>query len=130
MNIELGKAFGPETPAGSAQDYIVEHVSALMAICGIEAISSQKYTCGFGSKLHVSISPFADAPEEISAQGVVIKDALAQIMSVANMTRMVLKPTDSEMNDIRAIWEDSIKASKQINGGSGQDFSGESHGEK
>ena len=123
MNIEVGKALAPETPAGAMQDYIAEHVTALMTLGGIESISAQKYTCGFGSRLHVSIASFADAPEEIVAQGVVMKDAIAQILSVANITRIVMKLSDLEMNDVRETWKNAVEGAKQMNGGSGQDFS-------
>lgn len=124
MNIEVGKALAPETPASAMQDYIAEHITALMTLGGIESISAQKYTCGFGSRLHVSMAPFANAPKEITAQGVIMKDAIAQIMSVANITRIVMKLSELEMNDIRDTWENAVASSKQMNGGSGQDFSG------
>ena len=126
MDIEMSKASGPETPASCMAEYVMEHVTALMTLGGIESISAQKYVCGFGSRLHVTIAPFAKAPDAVKSQGVVIKDALAQIMSVANITRVVMKPSKAEMKKMVDAWKSSVRDAKAVNGGSGQDFSGSS----
>lgn len=122
MDVEISKASGPETPASCMSEYVMEHVTALMTLGGIESISAQKYVCGFGSRLHVTIAPFADAPEPVKAQGVVIKDALATIMSIANITRVVMKPSRNDVKKMRDVWESSVKDADSVNGGSGQDF--------
>ena len=127
MNIEMSKANAPETPASVMTDYITEHVSALMIMGGIESIVLQKYNSGFGSRLHVTIAPFANAPEAVKTVGIVIKDAVAQILSVANVTRLVLKPSEEEMSDVMSTWESATKDARITNSGSGQDFSGSSH---
>ena len=129
MNIEMSKASGPETPASCMTEYVIEHVTALMTIGGIESISAQKYVCGFGSRLHVTIAPFANAPDAVKAQGVVIKDALAQIMSIANITRVVMKPSKADVKKMVAAWKSSVRDADSVNGGSGQDFSGDRDGE-
>ena len=126
MNVEMSKASGPETPASCMTEYVMEHVTALMTIGGIESISAQKYVCGFGSRLHVTIAPFAKAPERVKAQGVVIKDALAQIMSIANITRVVMKPSKADMGRMVKTWKSSVRDADAVNGGSRQDFSGDS----
>jgi len=126
MDIEIGKAAAPETPASCMATYAVEHISALMIMGGIESIDAKKYSTGFGSRLHVSISPFADAPEEITAQGVVMKDAIAQILSVSNVTRVVLKPEGDDFSDMKNMWRQKVKEAKSANGGSAQDFSQDS----
>lgn len=126
MDVEIGKAAAQETPASCMATYAVEHISALMIMGGIESIDAKKYSTGFGSRLHVSISPFADAPEEITAQGVVMKDAIAQILSVANVTRVVLKPEDNDLPDMKNMWRKQVKEAKSANGGSAQDFSQDS----
>jgi len=123
MNIEMSRANAAETHASAMTDYITEHVSALMILGGIESISTQKYSCGFGSRLHVTIAPFAKAPEAVKSMGIVIKDAVAQILSVANITRLVLKPSDSEMENIVSTWDKATKDAMAANSGSGQDFS-------
>lgn len=124
MNVEMSKASGPETPASCMAEYVMEHITALMTLGGIESISAQKYVCGFGSRLHVTIAPFADAPEQVKTQGVVIKDALATIMSIANITRVVMKPSKADVKKMRDVWKSSVKDAYSVNGGSGQDFSG------
>ena len=129
MNSEMSKAPGPETPASCMTEYVIEHVTALMTIGGIESISAQKYVCGFGSRLHVTIAPFANAPDAVKAQGVVIKDALAQIMSIANITRVVMKPSKTDVNKMVKAWKSSVRDADSVNGGSGQDFSGDQDGE-
>lgn len=125
MNIEMSKASGPETPASCMTEYVIEHVTALMTIGGIESISARKYVCGFGSRLHVTIAPFANAPDAVKAQGVVIKDALAQIMSIANITRIVMKPSKADVKKMLDAWKSSVRDADSVNGGSGQDFSGD-----
>lgn len=129
MNIEMSKASGPETPASCMTEYVIEHVTALMTIGGIESISAQKYVCGFGSRLHVTIAPFANAPDAVKSQGVVIKDALAQIMSIANITRIVMKPSKADVKKMVDAWKSSVRDADSVNGGSGQDFSGDRDGE-
>lgn len=123
MNVEMSKANAPETPASAMTDYMTEHVSALMIMGGIESISAQRYNCGFGTRLHVTIAPFAKAPEAVRTIGIVIKDAIAQILSSANVTRLVLKPSDEEMADVTSTWSTATKDAKMANSGSGQDFS-------
>lgn len=129
MDVEMSKASGPETPASCMSEYMMEHVTALMTIGGIESISAQKFTCGFGSRLHVTIAPFAKAPAKVKEQGVVIKDALAQIMSIANITRVVMKPSKADMKKMVEAWKSSVRDADSVNGGSGQDFSGSSESE-
>ena len=128
MNIETGRANAPETPASAMKAYMCEHVTALMILGGIESIVLQKYNSGFGSRLHVTIAPFAKAPEAVKKVGIVIKDAVAQILSVSNVTRLVLKPSDEEMDDMMSTWDSATKDAMTANSGSGQDFSGSSRG--
>lgn len=121
MEVEISKAGSVETPASCMTDYVTEHVTALMTLGGIESINAKKYACGFGSRLHVTIAPFADAPEMVRAQGVVIKDAIAAILSIANITRVVMKPKDEDMSAMKKAWEDAVMSANAANGGSGQD---------
>ena len=125
MDVEIGKSIDAATPASEMSEYVIEHITALMTIGGIESISAMKYQCGFGSRLHVSIAPFQDAPEAVRNQGIVIKDAIAQIMSIANVTRVVMKPSEEDMASMKKTWNDSVCAAREINAGSGQDFTAE-----
>lgn len=129
MNVKMDKAMVPETPASCMTEYVMEHITALMTIGGIESISAQKYVCGFGEKLHVTIAPFANAPKKIRDQGVIIKDAIAQIMSVANVSRVLIEPSDEDMKSISEMWKSSVRGADSLNKGSGQDFSGDSSGD-
>ena len=122
MNLEISRASAPENPASTMANYMCEHVSALMVMGGIESIVSQKYQSGFGSRLHVVIAPFSKAPEHVRSIGIIVKDAIAQILSVANVTRLVLKPSPEEMMDIVSTWEKSSQNAFLKNSGSGQDF--------
>lgn len=124
MNIEMGRANAPETPASAMADYMCEHVTALMILGGIESIVLQKYNSGFGSRLHVTIAPFANAPQAVKTVGIVIKDAIAQILSATNVVRLVLKPTDEEMSEVASTWDRATRDARITNSGSGQDFSG------
>lgn len=124
MDVEMSKANAPETPASVMTGYMTEHVCALMILGGIESISAQRYNCGFGTRLHVTIASFAKAPEAVRTIGIVIKDAIAQILSSANVTRLVLKPSDEEMAKMTSKWSTATKDARMANSGSGQDFSG------
>ena len=128
MNVEISKAAAPETPASVMTEKMVEHITSIMMPCGIEGISATKYQCGFGSQLNVTISPFANVPRKVSEQGVIIKDALAQIMSVANVTRLIAKPSDADLKELRETWKESVKSAEELNGGSGQAFGGSGEG--
>ena len=121
MDIEVGKAEGAETPASIMTEYVVERITALMVMAGMESISAQRFECGLGSRLHVTISAFAGAPKDVTDQGIVIKDALAQIMSVANVVRIVIKPSESDLSDMKASWADSAKRAKNKNSGGAGD---------
>ena len=123
MDVEVGKAGAAETPASFMAEYVTEHVTALMMLGGIESIGSTKYVSGYGSRLHVTMAPFADAPDEVKAQGVVIKDALAAILSVANISRVVMKPSDKERAKFKSTWDQAVRDARAANGGSAQDFS-------
>lgn len=123
MNLEIGKASARETPASVMSEYVIEHATALMTMCGIESISSQRYSSGFGTRLHVSIAPFANAPKEIVDQGVIMKDAIGEILAVANVARIVIKPSDDEMNGIRESWRQAVETANLRNENSGHDTS-------
>ena len=123
MEVEIERAALADTPASEMSEFVVEHVTALMTLGGIESISSVRFESGLGSRLHVSIAPFPEAPEEVERQGIVIKDALAQILSIANVSRVVMKPTKEDLAGIRKTWNDSVSAARIANGESGQDAS-------
>jgi len=127
MDVEIGKAGVQESPASCLAGYVVEHITALMTLGGIESINSVKYTAGFGSRLHVSIAPFAGAPKAITDQGVIIKDAIAQIMSIANLARIVMKPSDKDLADMRGMWNKAVADANEANGASGQTFATDSN---
>ena len=118
MNVEISKAKALETPASVRTSKYVEEISGLMLGGGINAISYTKYQAGFGSRLHVSVSQFADAPEDIKKQGVVIKDALAELMAIANLTRIVLNLDDKELDGVKADWDASIREAANSNSSS------------
>lgn len=122
MNVEMSRANASETPASTMTNSMCEHVAALMVLGGIESIVLQKYASGFGSRVHVTIAPFSRAPEAVKTVGIVIKDAVAQILSVANITRLVLKPTEDEMINLMSTWKKSTEDALMANAGSGQDF--------
>ena len=129
MNVDIGKVSAPETPASCRYDYVIDHVTALMTIGGIEAIEAERYSAGFGSRLHVTIAPFANVPGDIRALGVIMKDAIAQIMSVANISRVVMSPDENDMEKMMKMWNDSVKEASEANAGSAQDFSNASGAE-
>lgn len=122
MDVDISRTTNAETPASAIREDYLGHVTALMAFCGIESISIQKHNAGYGSKLHATISMFAEAPKEITAQGIVVKDAIAQLLSIANINRVVIKPNEVDLGEIRASWKMAVHDAAVANRGSGQDF--------
>lgn len=114
MNARLKRvASEPVTPAEDMTDYLVDKIDAIMICCGIKEIVVQKYACGFGSRLHVTMTPFEDAPPEIVKQGLIVKDAIAQLLSVINLSKLSLSNFSAEeMNNIHAMWATAIEATK------------------
>lgn len=104
MKVDYDKMEGAETPASLMRNYVLEHVSALMIMGGIETITFKKYKIGGGSRIHTSVSFFKGVPDEIAMQGVVTKDALAQILSVANISRAVIRLSEEDLQGMRNFW--------------------------
>ena len=116
MNVEMSKVKAQETPASMMSKELVEHVADVMMIeGGIKSISAIKYVGGFGDRLHVSISQFEDAPYEVRSQGVIIKDAIAQILSVCNISRITVKMEDDEKANVVAAWNNAVASAKKEN---------------
>ena len=128
MEVKIGKAGAPETPASCMGEAFLRPVTDLMVFNGIEAISYERYSCGFGSHLHVTIAPFADAPKPIRNQGVLVKDSLAKILSAANITRVVIKMTDTDLEEAKKSWGDAVKESDAANGWPAQEPSDDQDG--
>ena len=114
MKADYDKMDGDETPASSMKNYVLEHLSALMIIGGIETISLKKYKIGGGSRIHTSVSFFKGVPDEIVTQGVVIKDALAQILSVANISRVVLRPSEEDLRGLRNFFNGTEHSESKV----------------
>ena len=116
MNVEMSKVKAQETPASMMSKELVEHVADVMMVGGgIESISAIKYVGGFGDRLHVSITQFTEAPYEVRSQGVIIKDAIAQILSVFNISRLSVKMSDEEKTGVVTAWNNAVAAAKAEN---------------
>ena len=124
MEVEIGRVNAGVTPASVVAQYVAKRVAELMSVTGIESISAHKYECGFGSRLHVTVSAFQSAPKEISDQGIVIKDALAQILSIANVARLQLKPFEEDRREMEAMWKDMTGATASSVYGTPEDLDG------
>ncbi len=120
MGVEVGRFAAPATPAAAMSEDIAQNVANLMIFSGIEVIDSQKFNRGACSHLHTSIASFADAPEDVKAQGVMIKDALAQILSMANISRILIKPKQESMDRIKSAWDSAVNEANAANGSSAQ----------
>jgi len=120
MNIEVAKVSGPETIASLKGEDYLKCITDLMTYSGIESINAQKFTCGFGTRLHVSIAPFANVPETLYRQGIIVKDALGTLLSVANISRVVIKPSDEELEMMHKMWDDFAEEAMLANSGSSQ----------
>jgi len=129
MNAELGKTneAATHTPASEMGLDYIKQVTNLMTFCGIESISAQRYVCGAGSRLHVSIAPFSGIPEDIAASGIIVKDAIATLLSIANISRVLLKPSDEELMGLHQMWDQFSSAANQANSMSNSEEEGSSN---
>ena len=118
MNVNIRKGQGTTTPASIDSEEMVAQIASLMLASGISDLVAQKYVSGMGSRLHVSISPFQGCPGEVVAQGIVIKDALAQILSTANIMGMSITLDQEETEAKRKEWRDVANKVRLMNEGS------------
>ena len=121
MNIEIGAVQSKATTASAMAKDVAEHVAALMVFGGIETISSEIVTQGYAMSMRTSIAHFTEAPQKIRDVGTFIKDDLARILSVANINRIIVKPTKAERIDMRKAWSNAVNDADTANGGSGAD---------
>lgn len=122
MNLEIGAVRSRATTASIMAKDVAEHVAALMVFVGIEVISSEVVTNGYATSMRTSIAHFTEAPQQIRDVGTFIKDDLARILSVANINRVIVKPTKAERIDMRKAWSNAVNDADTANGGSGADF--------
>lgn len=121
MNLEIGAVHSKATTASVMAGSVAEHVAALMVFGGIETVSSEIVANGYATSMRTSIAYFTEAPQQIRNVGAFIKDDLARILAVANINRVIVKPTKAERIDMREGWSNAINDANTANGGSGAD---------
>lgn len=130
MNLEIGAVQSKATTASTMAKDVAEHVAALMVFGGIETISSEIVTQGYATSMRTSIAHFTEAPQKIRDVGTFIKDDIARILSVANINRVIVKPTKAERIDMRKAWSNAVNDADTANGGSGADSGEDDDGEE
>lgn len=124
MNIKTldteNRLIGPMSPASTQAmtNTLVYGVGTLMILGGIETIKIEQHLCGAGSYLHTSIASFPEAPDEIRAQGLVMKDAIAKIMATARISGLTITLEDEELSGVREQWESAVIEAKSASEGS------------
>lgn len=114
MNVKITTVDTNSTPAAEMREKIVENAVSLMVVGGaLSSITSIKYSSGFCEKQLVSVTQFKDAPFPVKNQGVVIKDAIAQILGVANVTRVTVELDDKERENVTSAWNAAVKAAEE-----------------
>lgn len=119
MHVEVSKFIATESPASVVSESVVEDLASLMSMVGgINSITITKYVAGVGSGLYTTISQFQDAPQSIKTQGLLIKDSVAQIMSVANVSRITIIPNDDDIKSFEQSWKNADDQASKTNGSS------------
>ena len=112
MKVELSRIDSTPTPLSMmCEEYVEKYISGTMLLCGISGISLEWRRSGFGIAPYVKAMPFPDAPEEVVAQGLVAKDAIAQMLAVANIGRIIIGfEKDEEREATHATWKACVEA--------------------
>ena len=108
MKASVKKGMAASTPASLMTDYVTEHVSALMVLCGIKSVGVSKYVSGLGSSISTEVEFFDGAPKDFRAMGYVIKDSIGQIMAAANLVGIEVNMEDEEVGRMRRTWDSYV----------------------
>ena len=93
-----------KTPASEMGQYVLRHATALMLVGGIKSLSTVRYNSGIGSKMHVTAGFVDGAPKAVVAVGMIMKDAIAQILATANFGAVDLELDDNDVEKVRSNW--------------------------
>jgi len=115
MKVRVGRAIGEHgTPAEARKVQYVTMITDLMAYNGLKSVSYRTAKMGVGMKLIVSSESFDDAPVGIRIQSLVVKDAIAALMSVANLSHVEISLDDEEYAAVREGWREDIENAAKI----------------
>lgn len=89
---------------GPRAGFVMEHVSALMTMAGIKSLTMHRYEFGMGANALAAVEFFDGVPPEIMALGVVIKEALGQVLMSADIMKVSISLDDGELERISGMW--------------------------
>ena len=93
-----------KTPASDMSEYVLRHATALMLVGGVKSLSAVKYNSGIGSGLHVTAGFVDGAPKAVVAVGMIMKDAIAQILATANFNAVEIQLQEEDIEKVRGNW--------------------------
>ena len=104
MEVNVGRAVVDGGTDSDMSEFFVTRIADIMAAFGIKSIVVNRYASGIGCSISSSAVPFDGVPGSVLQKGMVARDAIALIMSVANLTRIEMKVDEEEYNKLRTIW--------------------------
>lgn len=102
MKVEVSRT-RTASPSPRAE-FVMEHVSALMTMAGIKSLIMHRYEFGMSSNALASLEFFDGVPPEVMALGVVIKEALGQVLMSADIMKVSIALDDGERERVSGIW--------------------------
>lgn len=116
MKVNYGIVKGADkTPASEMNEYVLKHATALMLVGGIKSLSAAQYVSGIGHRLHVTAGFVDGAPKAVVAVGMIMKDAIAQILATANFNAVEIQLQDEDIAKVRSNWAE-WKDGEPVNG--------------
>lgn len=109
MKVNIGHVVVNGVKTTDMSEFFVTKLADIMAVFGIKSIAVNRYSSGFGCKIISSMMPFDGVPNDVLQKGVISKDAIGQLMSVANLTRIELRVDGDEYGELRKVWESEIQ---------------------
>ena len=109
MKVNIGHVVVNGVKTTDMSEFFVTKLADIMAVFGIKSVAVNRYSSGFGCKVISSMMPFDGVPNDVLQKGVISKDAIGQLMSVANLTRIELRVDGDEYGELRKVWESEIQ---------------------
>lgn len=100
VDVSRTRTAAPSPRAG----FVMEHVSALMTMAGIKSLAMRRYEFGMSSNALAAVEFFDGVPPEVMALGVVIKEALGQVLMSADIMKVSIALDDGELGRISGMW--------------------------
>lgn len=117
MKVNIGRAAVNGVKTSEMSEFFVTRLADMMAVMGMKSVTASRYSSGLGCRIISSMVPFDGVPNSVVQKGVIAKDAIGLLMSVANLTRIELRVDGDEYDRLRSAWsldrnEDAVRNHK------------------